>query len=300
MKLYRSGTNLIWLVGRIQTNTASDYAFVHQLQDGLTLAPLSGEWAERGRQGKDGGARPESPIATIQKMNAAAFFRALSVLMKANPPAEADVALMARLAKIGIVAGKDFDFASLPPAVQDALNRAVKETEPKLASPPSGQTVVNGWRIIGNLGTYGADYSLRSFIARVGLGANLPEDAMYPSTKVDSDGRPLDGSHRYVLHFDKEHLPPVRAFWSLTMYDARGFFIENPIGRYAIGDRDRLKFNADGSLDLYIQAARPGAEKESNWLPAPKEVFNLSLRLYWPKEAALKRTWAPPPVRRVD
>jgi len=134
----------------------------------------------------------------------------------------------------------------------------------------------------------------------VGLGANLAKDAIYPMTRVDGEGKPLTGKNKYVMHFTKDQIPPVKGFWSLTLYNDKQFFVENPLNRYAIGDRDKLKFNPDGSLDLYVQHESPGKEKESNWLPAPKDSFNLILRLYWPKKSVLGGTWAPPPVKRVS
>jgi hypothetical protein len=118
-------------------------------------------------------------------------------------------------------------------------------------------------------------------------------------TKVDGDGNPLTGANRYVIHFDKGQTPPANAFWSVTLYDMQQFFVANPIDRYAIGDRDKLKFNDDGSLDLFIQHDSPGADKESNWLPAPEGSFNLIMRLYWPKESMLDGSWKIPPVSRV-
>ena len=131
------------------------------------------------------------------------------------------------------------------------------------------------------------------------IGPNLPEDAVYPHAKVDSDGKPLTGANRYVVHFPKGQLPPVDAFWSLTMYNAKQAFVNNPIDRYAIGDRDKLKFNEDGSLTLYVQHESPGKEKESNWLPAPKDSFNLFMRLYRPKKEILDGSWKPPAVTKV-
>ncbi len=116
---------------------------------------------------------------------------------------------------------------------------------------------------------------------------------------IDGDGKPLNGAARYVLHFDKERIPPADAFWSLTMYGADQFFAANPLGRFAIGDRDKLTFNADGSLDLYIQTDSPGTDKEANWLPAPAGPFTMNLRLYLPRREALEGRWTPPPVKRV-
>ena len=134
----------------------------------------------------------------------------------------------------------------------------------------------------------------------VGLGANLPEDAIYPLNLGDSDGNPLSGENRYTIHFNKDEIPPVEAFWSITLYDKDGFPSANRLNRNAIGDRDKLRFNADGSLDILFQHESPGADLESNWLPAPKDAFNLTMRLYAPRAAALDGSWSPPPVRKVQ
>jgi hypothetical protein len=133
----------------------------------------------------------------------------------------------------------------------------------------------------------------------VGLGANLPDDAVYPHALNDSSGQPLTGANKYVMHFTKEALPPVKAFWSLTMYNAKQGFVDNPLNRYAIGDRDALTFGEDGSLTLYIQHDSPGKDKEPNWLPAPTDSFNLFLRLYWPSQAIGGDGWKPPGVERT-
>jgi hypothetical protein len=141
-----------------------------------------------------------------------------------------------------------------------------------------------------NIGRYGTNYMARAAIARFAIGANPPEDAIYLNSSADGAGQLLSGSMRYRMHFDKAVLPPVRAFWSLTAYDEDGYFIANPIHRYAIGDRDPLKFNPDGSLDIYFQSQNPGPQRESNWLPSGDGAFNLTIRLYWPEEPILNGT----------
>lgn len=163
---------------------------------------------------------------------------------------------------------------------------------------------VNGWRIPKkNIAAFGTDYDTRAFIALIALGANLPEDALYPTTFVDGQGHLLNGGNRYVLHFDAGLTPPVNTFWSVTMYDQDSFFVENPIHRYAISSWMPLKRNADGSLDIYIQHESPGADEEGNWLPAPEGAFNLTLRMYWPKAekpSILDGTWTPPSVTKAQ
>ena len=116
---------------------------------------------------------------------------------------------------------------------------------------------------------------------------------------ADADGQPVDGTNDYVIHFSKAELPPVNAFWSITMYDAEGYQAANPLNRFAIGDRDPLKYNADGSLDIYMQSGSPGADKESNWLPAPRTRLGITLRLYAPRPEVADGRWVPPPIQRV-
>jgi hypothetical protein len=150
------------------------------------------------------------------------------------------------------------------------------------------------------IGVYGDDYLRRAVVAMVGLGANQPVDAVYPLNVADADGHPLDGGNVYRIHFERAELPPVDAFWSLTMYDAQGFQAANPINRFAIGDRDPLVYNPDGSLDIAIQHASPGADGEENWLPAPLGPCGVTMRLYSPRPEALDGRWSPPPIRRVQ
>src|SRR5690606_22994 len=159
---------------------------------------------------------------------------------------------------------------------------------------------VNGWPVHRGLGAYGTDYPKRAMVTWVGYGANLDVDALYPHATNDADGRPLDGAHRYVLHFDADRTPPVRGFWSLTMMNDRQLFADNRLDRYAIGDRSGMRTNPDGSLDIYVQHDNPGPDREDNWLPAPEGSFNVFLRLYWPDEAALGGAWTPPPLRRTS
>jgi len=167
---------------------------------------------------------------------------------------------------------------------------------------PTIARVTNGWQMnTDTMGVYGNYYLKRAIVALVGLGANQPDDAIYPINISDADSNPVMAENKYVLHFNKDDVPPVSAFWSLTMYDAEGFQVANPINRFAIGDRDALRFNSDGSLDLYIQNENPGPDKESNWLPAPKSSrLGLTLRLYAPKPQVANGGWNPPAIKRVN
>jgi hypothetical protein len=234
-------------------------------------------------------------------MQPTAFLARLHALMQDNPPAAADKPVLDRLAAVGIGPGRTFNIKTLEPAVAAGLAQGINRGREQLAAAaklPRGRGP-NGWETMRNLGKYETNYPFRSLVAMFALGANLPEDALYPRARVDGDGRPLTGANRYVIHFAKGELPPVEAFWSVTLYNSKQAMVENPIGRYAIGDRDKLHYDADGSLTLYIQHDSPGGDKEANWLPAPGDDFNLFMRLYWPKKEALDGTWKAPAVQRV-
>jgi len=160
---------------------------------------------------------------------------------------------------------------------------------------------VGGWLMsTDSMGVYGNYYLKRAVVAEIGLGANPPEDAIYPVLLADADGNPTDGDRDYVIHFEGDGLPPVAAFWSITMYDAEGFQVANEIDRFAIGDRDPLVFNADGSLDVHMQKENPGPDKEANWLPSASGPSGITMRLYAPDASVLDGTWAPPPVKRIE
>ncbi|WP_332682175.1 DUF1254 domain-containing protein [Bosea sp. (in: a-proteobacteria)] len=305
VKEYRSPTGLGLLIGRTQTNGKADYEAVRAFQDGMAAVPLSAYG--KSYTPPKGTVNPKqdmsAPPDQIDKMDAAIFFAKFAELMKANPPHANDHPILDRMRRIGIEPGKSFALASAPKDVQDALNAAPAVALPAIKGAWSkAGTLANGWRTnMTAIGTYGTDYLHRAGVAYGGYGANAIEDALYPTAFADSEGKPFSSDKRYVLHFAKDQIPPVRAFWSLTMYDERQLFTENPIDRYAIGDRDKLVFNADGSLDLIIQSDSPGKDKEANWLPAPKSgTFTMNLRLYWPKVEATNGAWAPPPVKRLD
>jgi len=296
-------TNMAWLLGRTQTNSARDYDFVHGLQQGYKLTPLSAY--PEGRQpltladlAETRSRSPEPPPVKVARMSPIEFFEMFAQLLEHNPTHSADEPMLRQLAQIGLAAGKPFPPGGLSPEVVKAIEEgahaasaALESFDPKKL--PLGKT---NWTVPGRYGRYATNYPVRAFTARYLLGALPAEDAVYYSSPRDSTGQPFDGGKRYVVHFDKIAIPPVRAFWSLTLYDDQGYFTANALSRYAIGDRDPLKFNADGSLDLYIQHDAPGGDKDSNWLPAPAGTFNLALRLYWPSDQVVNGAWTPPAV----
>jgi hypothetical protein len=304
VKSYRSPTNSGMLIGRTQTNGREDYAAVRKFQDGMKAVPLSsyGRPYTPPKQEVNPKQDMSAPPEQVDRMDAATYFTKFAEVMKDNPPHANDYPILDRMKRLGIEPGKSFAFASAPMVVQDALNAAPTLALERIKdSWTRSGTYANGWRTnMTAIGTYGADYLHWAGVAYAALGANVVEDAIYPTAFADEDGQPFHSDGRYVLHFDKDGIPPARAFWSLTMYDERQLFAANPIKRFAIGDRDKLTFNADGSLDIFIQRESPGQDRESNWLPAPKSgAFTMNLRLYWPKVEALDGSWTPPPVKRI-
>jgi hypothetical protein len=297
-------TPYVWIIGRTQTNGQTDYAAVHQVQDGYTITPLSqlGKAAQAVKATIDPTVDMKTPPMTqVDTMAADKYFAYAAERLKVNPPHITDQPIVARMRRIGIELGKSFDLGKANLAVKRALERAAPDALKAMrAKIPTIARVVDGWQMnTDTMGVYGNFYLKRAMVALVGLGANLPEDAVYPLNLTDADGKPLIGANQYVLHFAKNEIPPVAAFWSVTLYDKDGFPTANDLKRNAIGDRDALKFNADGSLDLYIQHASPGAEKESNWLPSATGDFNLTMRLYAPKGEVLDGRWVPPAIRQA-
>ena len=300
VEVIRAPTDLVWLIARIQTNGPKDYAHVRTLQQGVTLTPSVAPPAPE----IDATFNRTVPVARqIIAMPAETFFAEAARLTGLYPPHDVDQPALARLARIGFKPGKPFDLAALPPTIQTAIKRA--QLDLLMSYRGAGLSVGEKrgtWRFQpNNLGAYGGDYRLRALVAMGGLGANRIEDAIYPNTGVDAAGQPLVGTKSYKLHFEKANLPPAGAFWSLTAYDLTGFPIPNPEKRYAVGDRDPLVFNADGSLDLYVGQNPPDAATlKPNWLPTAADPYNLTLRVYLPKREVLDGRWTPPPVTAIE
>jgi DNA sulfur modification protein DndE len=302
----KAPTNLVWVVGRIQVNSPKDAAeFVIPLEKENTLVPLSSYGkpytAPKGVVNPD--YSKNSVVQQLVQMSTNDFFNYVNKLLVTNPPAEADTPAMDAFNKIGVGAGLAFSLDNFNEATQQALNSIPKNVIGKINETVSKGLVkpINGWSIAyKGFGDFKTNYQLRAAVSLVGLGANLPQDAIYPLCSIDTEGQPLDGKNKYVINFEKGQTPPVHAFWSLSMYNKEGYFVENPINRFAIGDRDALKFNKDGTVTLYLQNESPGKEKESNWLPCPTDGFDLVLRLYWPKEEMIEGKWIPAGVQKVS
>ena len=310
MTLLKSPTDMVWLIGRTQTNGTADFATVHELQNRLRLTkwPQPPDSLSASTDSKRD-AQPSwqvstepslTPVAQMKALNTTEFFNRLMKLMVSNPPSPEDAPLLARLAQLEIKPGQAVHLSGSN-ALSFSLGRWIANQRVMKALNTKAQDGSWSYPPL-NLGRYGTDYNTRAAVAMVGLGANLPEDAVYPNTALDHQGQALNGKHRYRLHFAANALPPVKAFWSITAYGADEFLIDNPLQRFAIGDRDPLVFNADGSLDLWVQATPPSQkEAAANWLPVQMSApFLLNARLYWPEDKALNGQWKMPVVERLN
>jgi hypothetical protein len=309
---YKSPTSMVWVLGRIYcTGTPEDYDAVHKMQDEISVVPLS----SYGKPYMPPEGTVDSSIdmktavrEQVNALSAADYFNLLAKLMKDNPPAAEDAPMVADMARLGIVPGEAFDINKLSPDAAKALQGVPRIGFEKIMAwfkegiAAGDNKLINGWVFSVQTGLYGTNYVQRALVTAIGLGANRPQDAVYPTSEMDADGKPYSGANKYVVHFDKGQMPPVNGFWSLTMYNGDYFFVENPLNRYSISARQDLKANDDGSVDLYVQHDSPGADKESNWLPAPADKFILMFRLYWPKEtppSIIDGTWTIPPVKQA-
>ncbi|MBD7952218.1 MULTISPECIES: DUF1254 domain-containing protein [Oerskovia] len=291
-------TPQVWVIGRIQTNGVADYPAVHAVQDGLSVQELG----ERPPFTIDPTADTRTePLHLVDSLSAVDFFTYATRLLDTNPPHLTDFSVLARIGALGIVPGEDFDAGQFDDAEIAEIEAGAESARALLdTSRATLGTVANGWMLYRDtMGVYGNFYLKRAVVTLVGLGANPVEDAIYPLLATDADGQALNGDHDYVLHFDADQLPPAAAFWSVTMYDAEGYQVANALDRFAIGDRDDLQYGEDGSLDLYLQHESPRADREANWLPAPRGPLGVTMRLYAPLPEALDGRWVPPVVRRV-
>lgn len=308
-KVFRSSTQFALSIFRTQLFDPADIDEVKKVQAGYRVRTLSAHL--------DRPPPPAAPKIDFPKIDKELvktnFFEFLDFALQFAPAAPNEAEIRGQLARIGIGAGRSFDFRSLSLEDKAEIGLGMKEGDRKVDAAVAGAGVaVNGWRVSGLQGDadfFAGNWLARAAGARAGIYGNDPVEATYPLTRSDGDGQPLDGSKaNYTLTFPAGQLPPVNAFWSLTMYDGKTqLLIRNPIDRYLINSPmlPRLKTNADGSLTLHIRNKSPGAELESNWLPAPDGPIYLVMRLYWPKDTPPsilppgKGTWQPPAVKRV-
>jgi len=303
MTLIQSPTQMAWLLGRIQVNSAEDGATtVKAIQDSMRLVPLSA-YGNKNYTPPSGIVKMENkniiPVKMIQALDVNTYLNRLSELMVKNPPPTKDAAMLEKMAKIGFVPGQPFEVSTDNFILKTKLSKLPDFIHKKFEAhraEPDKTLLNNAWILVTeNIGTYGNDYLRRAYINFIGLGALTPEDAVYPNCSFDKNGNALDARKKYTMHFEANQIPPVNVFWSLTAYNEDEFLVKNDLNRFALGDRDDLIFNADGSLDLYIQTEKPSDKKIKNWLPIPKSgPFFLTLRLYWPKQEVLDGKWNVP------
>ncbi len=297
-------TLYVWIIGRTKTDGPADYDAVHKIQAGYKITPLS-QWGNEAVTPEvkiDPDIDMKTPPKTqADTMPAGEYFALAAEILKLQPPHVTDQPIVAQLSRLGFEVGKSFDLNAADPAIQKGLASAPADAQALMRwKIPTLARVANYWSMnTDTMGVYGNYYLKRAIVAQLGLGANLPGDAIYPLNLGDSDGKPLDGANAYTIHFEKDQIPPVQAFWSITLYDDEGFQVANAINRFAVSSWMPFAYNTDGSLDLYFQNESPGAGKEANWLPAPNGPYNLTMRLYAPKSDALTGKWNPPPVMKA-
>ena len=295
-------TPFVWIIGRTKTDGPQDYDAVHKIQAGYKITPFSQNYSPPTVKIDPLVDMKTPPKVQVDTMAAEKYFAYAAELLKMIPPHITDQPMIARLKRIGFEPGKSFELDKANPAIRKALQDAPEDARQLMTwKVATLARVVNGWSMnTDTMGVYGNYYLKRAIVAQLGLGANVPEDAIYPLNLADESASPLDGANKYTLHFDKGDAPPASAFWSVTLYDAEGYQVANPLNRFAVSSWMPFKYNANGSLDLYFQNENPGPDKEANWLPAPKGAFNLTMRLYAPKSEALTGKWNPPAVTRAS
>jgi hypothetical protein len=305
-------TNLAWFINRILVKGPADVDNVQAIQDQISVKPLSEfqgnpttplsssttTTATTQTNATSSNEVPIGPQPALIPTTGIKIYDEISTAMIGNPLNPPDPGLVTKLASIGIGPGK-VPSTEANDTIKAALNTGITEGQKMIDTKVANfGTNLNGWLVNAQPGIYGTDYLFRAAVTQFGLGANIAQEALYPLTFTDIQGRPLNGTNNYTIHFDPGQTPPVDGFWSISMYNNKSLFVDNPINRYAIGQyTEGLKNNTDGSLDIYIQNANPGADKESNWLPAPQGGFNLVLRMYLPQPQVLNGTWQYPTIQ---
>ena len=301
-------TNTMLLVGRAQ-NGPTDLPTAAAFQDNVTVTPVS-TWGTHYTPPTTVPGNPNvnltyvrapAAFAEVANMTPDVFYGRMATVMGGNPPSSADKPVADQMARIGIVPGTPFNWNGLNATMQNAITQGFQDGISQVAaSINAGIVHNNGWDTTYVAGAYGTNYTFRDAVILRGSFANLPQDNLYFTSNATATGVPYSGANNYVLHFANNSTPPVNALWSLTMYDTQGYPVPNPLNRSTIAPHlGNLTYNPDGSLDIYIQHASPGPNKESNWLPAPSGPFEIWLRTYWPQESLLNGSWVPPAVQMV-
>jgi hypothetical protein len=303
-KVIRSETELAIAVYRTQLFNPGDLDNVKKIQAGYKAQPLSAFLGKPSQKAAPAIAFIK-PLTPDTEKTSPEFFNILNLVLDFCPTHPSEKALMARFARIGVGAGRTFDASKLSPEMQKAVSDGMADACVELAGLKKkidAHEVTSG-DVFGTREHLDNNYLYRMAGAVLGIYANSKAEAMYPAYTVDADEQALSGASRYTLLFAPGQLPPVHAFWSLTMYKMpESLLSANPLNRYLLNSPmlPQFKKDADGGLTLVIQNESPGAGQEANWLPAPKGPFFIAMRLYWPKAAALDGTWTAPPLQRVQ
>lgn len=303
-----SPTDLVWVLVRTICYSPEDAVNVHAIQDQMhayTLGQYESGTTDTPPLGTFDEAKNFIPVQYISQLSMQDYFERANQLMAANPPAPADAALMERLSEINVGPSLEFDSALFGEDAATLWKELVSGIAATCFAASQAYTIQNGqWAYYGDpIAEFGTAYGYRAFISLVGLGANPVSVAVYPKTDVDADGGRLSGENTYILHFDKDQLPPVRenGFWSVTVYTSSdNLLIDNPINRYCINDRSAVQYNEDGSLDIYIQKDAPTDDKLSNWLPVSADEFHLVLRIYYPDDTVVNNQWQTPQIHKTN
>lgn len=303
----RSSTDLVFVVPRVfKDDTPEDTAAVQPIIDQIVMYPVS--QFDGKMKTKDFSKSPHFPVpkeatnapkGESKWVNPETYYDELAVVMKEVPPLPGEEALYGWIKSVWHAAAKN-------PDTKKALVASFFAAESELVSPLfdfqyNGRSVGNGWTSAANAAEFGTDYLNRTAISKSSMYANTAAETQYDLRQLDAEGKPLDGNNTYTITFVKGQIPPVKGFWSLTMYNEQKFFFPNPLNRFSLGTKNKtLKYGPDGSLTLYVGAKSPGPEKEANWLPAPAGNFSLMLRLYWPETSVLSGEWQPPQIAKVN
>jgi hypothetical protein len=300
---------MVWVLGRVYVRDQADLPAAQAYQKQLDIRPLSrlndASYVSANPHPEGPNAEGPTMMDTLQKIGPQVFFERFMKLTAANPPAPQDAQFIRNvLEPLGLSVGKpkawkSFDYLDRR-ALAMGLQSVLDELKNRASLEQQRPLTLTGWSSMdGNLsqGSYGTNYLARAAVAALGLGANLRSDAMYFNASIDGDEKRLDGSMKYHLTFAAGNIPPARGFWSITLYDDKGYLVANPLARYEIDSGSNLVYERDGSLEIYFQPDDPGAKHRANWLPTPHgQTFELCLRAYWPKEELLEGRWTPPPV----
>jgi len=300
-----SPTNMAWILGRIDTNGPEDYDTVGRIQEQITLE-IYNKTSENIMMNNSVLINKTKsklvPIDKLMNMDVDEYYNTFSKLLQDNSPLKNDTSIVEYFGYLGVLEA-NFNYSSLNPFYRFILNAEYKLSNSILNSGliKKFMKTNHGWMGSGlsNIGDYGTDYMTRALVAKMGFGANLPIDAIYPTAYFDTNDYELNGSNEYILRFNKSDIPVVNAFWSLAIYDKDSFLVPNEINRYSLRNTDDLIYSEDGSLTFYIQNTSPGVFKMKNWLPSPKEgKFSVTMRLYWPDKKILENKWTPPGIQK--